>query len=103
MVLRTEEPVLVRGKYRLDFGGKVRVPSAKNFILEGIPLRKEKGMKVEEYEEEEEREERVIATRSLLFGKVSDNCYRMEVAYPLTVFEAFGICLTSLDRKLMVN
>lgn len=50
-MLRTEEPVLVRGKYRLDFGGKVRVPSAKNFILEGIPLGKEKGMKVEEYEE----------------------------------------------------
>ncbi len=40
--LKTELPVLVRGKYRLDFGGKVRVPSAKNFILEGVKEKKKR-------------------------------------------------------------
>lgn len=41
--------MLVRGKFRLDFQGKVRIPSSKNFILEGTE--KTKG-------------------HSLLFGKV---------------------------------
>jgi len=27
----------------------------------------------------------------------------MQVEHPLTLYEAFGICLTSLDSKLMVN
>lgn len=50
-VLHTEQPVLVRGKYRLDFGGKVRIPSAKNFILEGIPLpKKQPDLTIHEYE-----------------------------------------------------
>lgn len=31
--LATAKPVLKKGKYRLDFGGKVKLPSAKNFIL----------------------------------------------------------------------
>jgi hypothetical protein len=80
--LQTVEPVLIRGKYRLNFDGKVRIPSSKNFILEGDALTK---------------------GNSLLFGKISEDCYMMEVAYPLTIFEGFGICLTSLDSKIMVN
>jgi hypothetical protein len=31
--LATAKPILKKGKYRLDFGGKVKLPSAKNFIL----------------------------------------------------------------------
>ena len=51
--MMTAEPNLVRGKYRLDFGGKVRVPSSKNFILN--------------YNEHQ----------SLLFGKVAKDTYIM--------------------------
>ena len=77
--MTTAEPTLVRGKYRLDFDGKVRVPSSKNFIL------------------------KQDMNQSLLFGKVAKDTYIMEVSYPLSPFEAFGICLTSLDSKLMVS
>lgn len=80
--LRTSKPALIRGKYRLDFQGKVRVPSSRNFLLEGT--KRTKG-------------------HSLLFGKVSQDCYIVEVGYPLSVQDAFGVCLSSLDSKLMVN
>ena len=79
IVMKTAEPTLIRGKYRLDFGGKVRVPSSKNFILNHG------------------------SEQSLLFGKVDKDSYLMEVGYPLSPFEAFGVCLTSLDSKLMVS
>lgn len=81
--LETAKPVLKKGKFRMDFGGKVKLPSAKNFILQAtLPQGKR---------------------RCLLFGKRAEDEYVMQVEYPLTVFEAFGICLTSLDSKLMVN
>ena len=79
IMMKTAEPTLIRGKYRLDFEGKVRVPSSKNFIL------------------------RHGNDQSLLFGKVDKDSYLMEVGYPLSPFEAFGVCLTSLDSKLMVS
>jgi hypothetical protein len=75
----TAEPALIRGKYRLDFGGKVKIPTSKNFIL----------LKGE--------------AQALLFGKVNPDTYLMEISYPLTPFEAFGVCLTSLDSKLGVS
>jgi hypothetical protein len=31
--LSTAQPTLKKGKYRLDFRGKVKLPSSKNFIL----------------------------------------------------------------------
>lgn len=77
--MTTAQPTLLRGKYRLDFGGKVRVPSSKNFILKQGQM------------------------QSLLFGKVAKDTYIMQVSYPLSPFEAFGLCLTSLDSKLMVS
>jgi tubby and related proteins len=67
----------------MNFGGKVKLPSAKNFILEAVQPQGRR--------------------RCLLFGKQEENRYVMQVEYPLTVFEAFGICLSSLDSKLMVN
>ena len=76
--LTTVRPRMVRGRYRLDFGGRVRVPSAKNFILgEGLG--------------------------SVLFGGVGVDRYVVEVGYPFSLFEAFGVCLSSLDSKMLVN
>lgn len=68
----------------MDFGGKVKVPSAKNFILEFLASNNNR-------------------KRCLLFGKIAEDKFIMQVEYPLTIYEAFGICLTSLDSKLMVN
>ncbi|KAG6551524.1 hypothetical protein Mapa_006947 [Marchantia paleacea] len=43
-------------------------------------------------ETEKEKDETVLQ-----FGEVSPEVYFMDYAYPLTAFEAFGICLTRLD------
>ena len=57
----TIEPVLLRGKYRLDFGGSVRIPSSRNFILGNN------------------------GHQNLLFGKASEDRFVMEVGYPLSI------------------
>ena len=54
--------MLIRGKYRLDFGGSVRIPSSRNFIL-GNKNR----------------------ACNLLFGKVSQDRYVLEVSYPFSL------------------
>lgn len=60
MELETVKPILKKGKFRIDFGGKVKMPSAKNFILELVIA---KGQR----------------KRSLLFGKIKDDRYVMQV------------------------
>jgi len=35
----------------------------------------------------------------LQFGKVKKNEYIMDVQYPLSILQAFGICLSILDKK----
>ena len=64
-------------EYRLDFKGKIKVPSVKNFIL---------------VEEGTERE-------CLLFGKIGQGEYYLEAGCPLSPLQALGVCISSADRK----
>lgn len=41
-------------------------------------------------------QERVI----LQFGKVGEDAFTMDYAYPMTALQAFAICLSSFDSKL---
>jgi len=67
--------------YSLDFSGRVTLPSNKNFQLCM-------------------REDMVLQ-----FGKVVSrediNVYTIDFKFPLSPLQAFGICITSIDRKLM--
>lgn len=72
---------MINGKYKLDFEGKAKLPSAKNFILEQKNTHKS----------------------CLLFTKVKEDTYLMEIKHPLSILEGFAICLSSLDSKLFVN
>jgi hypothetical protein len=65
--LATAKPILKKGKFRMDFGGKVKIPSAKNFILEYLAAKDKR-------------------KRCLLFGKVAEDKYIMQVEYPLTIY-----------------
>jgi tubby-related protein 1 len=61
----------------LDFNKRVKKLSVKNFqIVDDI--------------------DKVV----LQFGRTSENEFVMDFSYPLTPIQAFGICLTSLDRKI---
>ena len=61
--------------YVLNFHGKVRIPSIKNFILT----------------DKEEKE------NYLILGKADDNLYNMDVKWPLSLYQAFCICISSIS------
>lgn len=65
----------------LDFRGKVKEPSVKNFILV----------------------DKETKTECLLFGKQSEEKFVLEVSYPLGLVQAMGIALSSISRKIMVE
>lgn len=65
--------------YCLNFGGRVTQASVKNFQLVA--------------DGDESRD-------VLQFGRVGPNQFSMDYRWPLTAFQAFCICVTSLDSKL---
>ncbi|XP_052171179.1 tubby-like F-box protein 3 [Diospyros lotus] len=70
----------------LNFNGRVTVASVKNFQLVASV---EEGAAVQE-------QENVI----LQFGKVGKDVFTMDYQYPISAFQAFGICLSSFDTKI---
>ena len=65
--------------YALNFGGRVKQPSIKNFILtdDQVPP------------EEEDK-----ATNAIVFGKIDETTFALEFRHPLSLFQAFGIALS---------
>ncbi|OQS06832.1 hypothetical protein THRCLA_01133 [Thraustotheca clavata] len=76
IVLENKEPEYEKGCYRLNFNGRVSVPSVKNFqlVLRGT-------------------KQGVI----LQFGKVSDKLFHLDFRHPLTPFQAFAIALCQFN------
>ncbi|KAH9260545.1 hypothetical protein BASA81_001012 [Batrachochytrium salamandrivorans] len=82
--------------YSLDFHGRVTLPSNKNFILMIPPGTRPVDAPAIPGDTQD-------ANVCLQFGKVDDtvqDCYTMDVAYPLSVLQASMICLSACDRKL---
>lgn len=76
----TAKPVYTKGKYQLDFKGIAKMPSSKNFILKDGN-----------------------GEHCLIMAKQSEDSYQMNIRYPLSMAQGFGLCLASLDSKLLVN
>ncbi|KAG8457781.1 hypothetical protein KFE25_005794 [Diacronema lutheri] len=69
--------------YVLNFLGRVRVASVKNFQVVQTDN---------------------VANETLLqFGRVSSTVFSMDVQWPFSVVQAFGVCLTSIATKLGVK
>mmetsp|Transcript_10 Transcript_10/g.25 ORF Transcript_10/g.25 Transcript_10/m.25 type:complete len:421 (+) Transcript_10:131-1393(+) len=69
--------------YVLNFLGRVRVASVKNFQIVQTDN---------------------IANETLLqFGRVSQSIFSMDVQWPFSIVQAFGVCLTSIAPKLAVK
>ena len=60
----------------LDFKGKVRVPSVKNFLIT----------------DNEEKE------NYIMFGKNDENLFKLEVKWPFSLYQAFAIAISSLEK-----
>ncbi|KAI9227333.1 MAG: tubby C-terminal-like domain-containing protein [Piptocephalis tieghemiana] len=65
--------------YVLNFHGRVMLASVKNFQV------------VHEHD---------LDYIIMQFGRVTDSAFTMDVQYPFSLLEAFGIALTSFDAKL---
>lgn len=67
------------GGYMLNFKGRVEAASIKNFILEkeGHPL------------------------EAMVFGKVSDSKFNLDMLHPISPLIAFGVALSSFDSRIM--
>ncbi|EAR90133.1 Tub family protein (macronuclear) [Tetrahymena thermophila SB210] len=63
----------------LNFNGRVDRPSVKNFQLI-----------------DDQNDEMIL----LQFGRVGDDAFNMDVMHPLSLVQAFGICLSSFDYKI---
>lgn len=69
----------------MNFGGRVKQASIKNFIL---------------VEDLGNTEEEFNATNNLVFGKIDDHCFSLEAVYPLSIYQAFAIVMSEFDFKL---
>ena len=69
----------------LNFKGRAKKASIKNFIIER--------QGVEESVDPEEKE-------IMMFGKLDDDEFRMDLKYPLTPYIGFGIALSTFGGKI---
>jgi tubby-related protein 1 len=69
--------------YVLNFMGRVRIASVKNFQIV--------------------QQDNVANETLLQFGRVSSTVFSMDVQWPLSIVQAFGVCLTSISTKLGVK
>lgn len=63
----------------LNFKGRVEAASIKNFILETKPEGPE----------------------TMLFGKVNESKFNLDIMQPMSTYLAFAIALTSFDSRIM--
>ena len=91
MCFINKSPILdkVKNKYQLNFQGRVTVPSIKNFQL--IDL-KEDNIDKDKYE-----------NIYIQFGKIGDDLFNLDVSYPFSIYQAFGIAISLIDSKIALN
>ena len=89
ILLANKLPQFTRGSYRLNFGGRVRTASIKNFQLcstDSVHLNTSLDSKIPND---------VI----LQMGKYSKDKFHVDFKYPMTAFQALGVCLSQFAKK----
>ncbi len=79
--------------YVLNFSGRVTMPSVKNFQLidsnDGMCARWEQG-------KQKQMVENVIIMQ---FGRVDEHMFNMDITWPLSLFQAYGIAISSFNYR----
>lgn len=84
IVLKTKSPYLKEGRYYLNFHGRVKLGSLKNFQLIGNA-------------QDVPAETKQYQDLTMQFGKTSSDDFSMDYKYPLTCIQALGIALTQFE------
>ena len=74
----------IKQSYVLNFNSRVTEASVKNFQL----IQSLKG------------NDNLVPEIIIQFGKASENLYNLDCKYPFSIFQAFGLCISSIDDKL---
>ena len=72
--------------YVLDFGGRVTLPSVKNFQLINPHSGSISFKPIEK-------------TIVMQFGRIDENLFNVDLTWPLSIFQAYGIAISSFSRK----
>lgn len=64
--------------YVLDFRGRARKPSVKNFIIQSEDFKSE----------------------CITFGKLDENVYSLDVSWPFSIYQAFALAASSIAFKI---
>lgn len=84
LIFKTKCPYLKDGKYYLNFHGRVKLGSLKNFQLVAGHQTKH-------------QETRLYTDLSMQFGKLSNDDFNMDFKYPLNYMQALAIALTQFE------
>lgn len=73
--------------YVYDFKGRVTQPSIKNFQMIPVPV---KG---------QENREKTLGQFVLQFGKRAENEFILDLQFPLSIYQGFGLALSAFDTE----
>lgn len=95
IILESADPTFLNDCYRLNFRGRVREPSVKNFQL----VHSSRGISELEDNVGNLREVDYDAHEiQLQFGKVSDETFHLDFRPPITAFQAFAMVLAQFNH-----
>ena len=83
----------------VDFKGRANMASRRNFqLVQSIADGKPPSNRTSGAPPPQQDSEFILQ-----MGKTTEECYNMDVKYPLSVFQAFAICISRFDAKLKKN
>ena len=86
------------GGHVLNFNGRVKVSSVKNFQL--LMKSGKSPTRSAESQENQAKSDNDFNDITLQFGKVDKDRFSLDFQYPLSPFQAFALCIASMDGKI---
>lgn len=100
---QNKEPMFQKGKYRLNFSGRVTLPSVKNLQLIQQSSSSSSSSSSDKDNDSIIVEERNMNDRCrnndviLQFGKVGENRYHLDYRKPFNAYQSFALALSAID------